>query len=284
MVRTGKRRIKASINASERIPFARLVETRPIASLKPYARNPRTHSNKQIRQIAVSIRVFGFNNPVLIDRNDEIIAGHGRVEAAKLLGLESVPTIRLEHLSEAEKRAYILADNKLAEKAGWDREILAIELQNLIEMETEFSITATGFEIAEIDGLMKILDEDEAAETEEPSPDLDPEAPVVSSLGDLWRLGQHRLLCGDARDPLAYARLLKGEKARLIITDPPYNVPILGHVCGLGQVKHDDFVMASGEMTEAGVHHLPRHRLHQSRRVQPRRLDPLHQHGLAPPL
>ena len=249
MVRTGKRRIKASKHSSDAIPLALAVEMRPIASLKPYARNPRTHSNKQIRQIAESIRVFGFNNPVLIDRNDEIIAGHGRVEAAKLLGLESVHTIRLEHLSETEKRAYILADNKLAEKAGWDPEILAIELQNLIEMETDFSITATGFEIAEIDGLMKILDEDEAAETEEPSPHLDPEAPVVSSLGDLWRLGQHRLLCGDARDPLAYARLLKGEKARLIITDPPYNVPILGHVCGLGQVKHDDFLMASGEMT-----------------------------------
>lgn len=103
---------------------------RSIASLKPYAGNPRTHSNQQIRQIAESIRLFGFNNPVLIDRNDEIIAGHGRVEAAKLRGLENVPTIRLEHLSDAEKRAYILADNKLAEKAGWDREILAIELQN----------------------------------------------------------------------------------------------------------------------------------------------------------
>src|SRR6478752_4924861 len=114
MMRTGKRRIKASRNASETIPFARLVETRPTASLKPYACNPRTHTHKQIGQITASIRAFGFNNPVLIDRNDEIIAGHGRVEAAKLLGLETVPTIRLEHLSEAEKRAYILADNKLA--------------------------------------------------------------------------------------------------------------------------------------------------------------------------
>lgn len=204
-MRTGKRRIKASSNASDGKPLARLaVEMRPVASLKPYARNPRTHSNKQIRQIAESIRFFGFNNPVLIDRNDEIIAGHGRVAAAKLRGLESVPTIRLEHLSDAEKRAYILADNKLAEEAGWDREMLAIELQNLIEMETEFSITATGFEIAEIDALIKVLDEDEAAETEQPSSDLDPEAPAVSFLGDLWRLGQHRLLCGDARDPLAY--------------------------------------------------------------------------------
>jgi DNA modification methylase len=226
-----------------------LVETRPTASLKPYARNPRTHSDSQIRQLAESIRIFGFNKPVLIDGNDEIIAGHGVVKAAKLLGLETVPTIRLEHLSEAEKRAYILADNKIAEQAGWDKEILAIELQNLIEMETEFSITATGFEIAEIDGLLEILERDKGAEMEEPPPDADPAAPVVSRLGDLWRLGQHRLLCGDARDPLAYAHVLKDEKARLIITDPPYNVPILGHVCGLGQVKHDDFIMAAGELT-----------------------------------
>jgi DNA modification methylase len=250
MVSTSNRRIKASRNASEPIPFVRLVEIRPTASLKPYARNSRTHSDSQIRQIAESIRAFGFNKPVLIDGNDEIIAGHGVVEAAKLLALESVPTIRLEHLSEAEKRAYILADNRIAEMAGWDKEILAIELQNLIEMETEFSITATGFEIAEIDSLLEILDEDKAAETEEPPPDADPGAPVVSRLGDLWQLGQQRVLCGDARDPLAYARLLEGEKARLIITDPPYNVPVQGHVSGLGQVKHDDFIMASGEMRE----------------------------------
>lgn len=245
-----KRRIKASINASEELRFL-AVERRPICSLKSYAHNPRTHSKKQIRQIGESIRVFGFNNPVLIDKNDEIIAGHGRVEAAKLLGLESVPTIRLEHLSEAEKRAYILADNQLAVLAGWDCEILAIELQNLIEMETEFAITATGFEIADIDDMFKKRDEHDAAVTEEPFPDPDPEVQVVSSPGDLWRLGKDWLLCGDARDPLAYARLLKGQKAQLIITDPPYNVPIPGHVCGRGQVKHDNFVMASGEMTEA---------------------------------
>ncbi len=136
--------MKRLSNSSEATTPTRLaVGMRPIASLKPYPRNPRTHSNKQVRQIAESIRTFGFNNPVLIDRNEEIIAGHGRVEAAKLLGLESVPTIRLEHLSETEKRAYILADNKLAESAGWDREILAIEpgRRKWIEIETDFSIT-----------------------------------------------------------------------------------------------------------------------------------------------
>jgi DNA modification methylase len=251
MVRTDKYRNKASRNTSKVIPLVRLVEMRPPASLKPYPRNSRTHSPSQISQIAESISAFGFNKPVLIDRNDEIIAGHGVVEAAKLLGLASVPTIRLEHLSETQKRAYILADNKLAEKAGWDNEILTIEFQNLIETETEFSITATGFDIAEIDDLLEILDEDKGSEIEELPADAGSEVPVVSRLGDLWRLGQHRLLCGDACDPIAYARLLESEKSRLIITDPPYNVPIPGHVCGLGQVKHDDFVMASGEMTRA---------------------------------
>jgi DNA modification methylase len=249
MTNIGKRRPKESRQVSNTFPFARQVEARSTRSLKPYARNPRTHSQEQIRQLAESIRTFGFNKPILIDENDTIIAGHGVVEAAKLLGLENVPTIRLEHLSEAEKRAFILADNKLAEKARWDPEILAIELQTLIEMETEFSVAVTGFEIAEIDGLLEILDKDKGADIDEPPPDLDPKRPVVSTRGDLWWLGQHRLLCGDARDPLAYARLLGSRKARLIITDPPYNVPIQGHVCGLGQVKHDDFMMASGEMT-----------------------------------
>jgi ParB-like chromosome segregation protein Spo0J len=131
---------------------------RPPGNLRPYARNARTHSPKQIAEIAASIRAFGFNNPVLIDKDGGIVAGHGRVEAAKVLGLDTVPTIRLEHLSEAQKRAYILADNKLAEKAGWDREILAIELQHLMEIELDFDISATGFEVAEIDVLIEDLD------------------------------------------------------------------------------------------------------------------------------
>ena len=134
------------------------IEHRSPSELKPYARNARTHSAKQIAEIAASIRTFGFNNPVLIDKADVIIAGHGRVEAAKQLGLATVPIIRLEHLSEAQKRAYILADNKLAEKAGWDREILAIELQNLIEIDLDFDISVTGFEMPEIDVLIDGLE------------------------------------------------------------------------------------------------------------------------------
>lgn len=142
------------------LPLA--IEHLPTRALRPYARNARTHSPKQIAQIAASIREFGFNNPVLIDRDGEIIAGHGRVAAAKKLGLDSVPCVRLEHLSEAQKRAYILADNRLAEKAGWDGEILAIELQHLIEIEVDFDVTITGFEMAEVDLLLGASDRSDA--------------------------------------------------------------------------------------------------------------------------
>jgi DNA modification methylase len=226
------------------------VEHRSPSELKPYCRNARTHSPKQIAEIAASIKAFGFNNPVLIDKADGIVAGHGRVEAAKLLGLPTVPTIRLEHLTEVQKRAYILADNKLAEKAGWDREILAIELQNLMELELEFDISATGFELPEIDVLIDELKEKPAkADPADEVPLV--EGPPVTRLGDIWQIGPHRLICGDSTAPENYVLLLAGEKAQLVFTDPPYNVPIEGHVSGLGAVKHREFAMASGEMTEA---------------------------------
>jgi DNA modification methylase len=225
------------------------IELVPARTLQPYARNARTHSKKQIRQIANSIERFGFCNPVLIDDSKQIIAGHGRVEAAKLLKLEEVPTVRLSHLSEADKRAYILADNKLAEKAGWDRDILALELQGLIDL--NFDLELTGFETAEID---IILDENREAKGAETGPeDNVPPYPVgaaVSRPGDLWVLGQHRLLCGDARDEAAYRAVLDGAKAEFVFTDPPYNVPIDGHVCGLGRIRHADFAMGCGEMSE----------------------------------
>lgn len=215
--------------------------------LRPYAR---THSSKQIAQIAASIHAFGFNNPVLIDKDGVIIAGHGRVEAAKVLGLETVPVIRLEHLSGPEKRAYILADNKLAEKAGWDADILAIELQNLIDLDLDFDIAVTGFEMPEIDVLISELE----AKPQKPDPaDAVPEVagPAITRPGDIWQIGPHRLICGDATDPDTYARLLAGEAAQMVFTDPPYNVKIDGHVSGLGKVRHREFAMASGEMTEA---------------------------------
>jgi ParB-like chromosome segregation protein Spo0J len=188
------------------------IEYTPVRELRPHPNNARTHSRKQIRQIANSIEQFGFCNPVLIDDAKQIIAGHGRVEAAKLLDLNAVPTCRLSHLSEAEKRAYVLADNKLAEKAGWDKELLAIELQGLIELDVDIELT--GFEMAEID---LILEEAREATGAASGPeDTAPEparGPAVSQIGDLWLLGSHRLLCGDARDQAAYAHLMEGARA-----------------------------------------------------------------------
>src|SRR6266513_536972 len=172
----------------------------PVAALRPYSRNARTHSKKQIRQIADSIRKFGFTNPVLISDDDEIIAGHGQVEAAKLLGMQSVPTLRLSHLDAAQRRAYVLADNKLALNAGWDRELLAIELQALVEL--DFDVEITGFSLAEaellFDEVREASSEVEPAADDETAPLTDPVAAVTRS-GDLWLLGRHRLLCGDSR-------------------------------------------------------------------------------------
>jgi DNA modification methylase len=226
----------------------RHIEVIAINGLKPSKTNARTHSRKQIRQIADCIKRFGFNNPVLVDDADEIIAGHGRVEAAKLLRLTEVPTLRLSHLSAADKRAYIIADNRLAELAGWDKEILAIELQSLIDL--NFEVESTGFDIGTID---IILDDAHEARRENAGPEDEVTEPssgvTVSRIGDIWQLGQHRLLCGEARDDVAYQKLLDGEKAEIVFTDPPYNVPIDGHVCGLGTIRHREFLMASGEMT-----------------------------------
>ncbi len=218
----------------------------PIGELQAYANNPRTHSAKQVQQIAESIKVFGFTNPILLDQNKGVIAGHGRIEAAKLLGIKTIPTIELAHMTEAQKRAYIIADNKLAENAGWDQQLLAAELQYISTLDLDFDLTLTGFETAEID----ILLEGNDAPTPE---DIIPEhkGPMITKPRDLWLLGSHRVLCGDALDPKSYEILLRKEKAQLIFTDPPYNVPIQGHVCGNGKIKHDEFAMASGEMSSA---------------------------------
>lgn len=217
-----------------------------IEKLKTRIRNPRIHSKRQIGQIAASIKRFGFVNPILVDHDCRIIAGHGRVEGAKLAGLTKVPTLLVSHLSEDEIRAYVIADNKLAENAGWDRELLALELQEL-SIEVEFDLTLTGFETAEIDILLKSL----SGEPAEPpaAPQVDKSVPAVTRLGDLWLIGKHRLLCGDARDPEAFRHLMNGELAGVVFTDPPYNVRIDGHVSGLGKARHREFAMATGEMT-----------------------------------
>lgn len=224
------------------------IERVPTSRLKPHPRNARIHSRKQIRQIAESIRRFGFCNPVLVDDANQIVAGHGRVEAAKVLGLVDVPTLRLSHMSEDEVRAYIIADNKLAEQAGWDREVLAVELEYLVSLDID--VEAIGFEVGEIDLTLTDADEarSEASGPEDQLPDLDP-VNVVSRPGDIWVLGNHRLLCGDARDGAAYDLLLGGDRASLIFTDPPFNVAISGHASRSVQKRDREFAMAVGEMT-----------------------------------
>lgn len=224
------------------------IEMVPVAALRPYPGNARRHSKKQVRQIADSITRFGFTNPVLVSDHHEIIAGHGRLMAAKELGLATVPTVRLSHLSAEERRAYVLADNKLALNAGWDTEILAIELQALVDL--EFDVTLTGLSLAEVDLTLDQAREASATAPDSPA-DRIPLLPsvAVSQPGDLWLLGRHRLMCGNAMVPEHVASLLGSEKADLIFTDPPYNVRIDGNVCGLGSVRHREFAFASGEMT-----------------------------------
>lgn len=220
------------------------IELRSISSLKPRARNARTHSRRQIQQLADSIQKFDFINPVLIERDGTIIAGHGRVEGAKLAGLTEVPTLVVDNLTQAQIRAYVIADNKLAENAGWDTDLLALELKELT-VELDFDIRATGFETPEIDLLLQTADDDSVPEALAP---INEKIPAVTRPGDLWKIGPHRLLCGDATQAESFGRLMQGELARMVFTDPPYNVPIDGHVCGLGKVKHPEFAMASGEM------------------------------------
>ena len=223
---------------------------RQISALRANPRNSRTHSKRQVRQIANSLRTFGFTNPILIDEMETIVAGHGRVEAAKLVGLESVPTIQLEGLTPDQLRAYVIADNKLAQNAGWDEAILKIELQHLLTVENDVEITTTGFEIAEIDLLVL------SPEHSQPKPDPDdtfeaePSTTPVTKPGDLWLLGEHRVLCADALEEESFSKLLGERQASMVFIDPPYNIKIECNVSGKGLVKHGDFAMACGEMTE----------------------------------
>lgn len=217
--------------------------------LKPHPDNPRTHSKEQVRKIAASIKRFGFRNPVLVDDDYQVIAGHGRLMAAGELKLEKVPVVMLSGMTEAERRAYIIADNRLAECAGWDEARLASELAAIASLDPDFDLAYTGFDGGSLE---KLLEQSIVGPTgPDVEPEVDPDAPLVSRTGDTWILGSHRLVIGDARDPDVLDRLMAGEKAQMVITDPPYNVPINGHVCGLGKVRHAEFAMAAGEMSPA---------------------------------
>lgn len=222
---------------------------RGIEELRLDPKNPRLHRPRQIRQIARSIAAFGFNVPVLVDADLKVIAGHGRVVAARLLGWNELPTIRLDHLSEAQARAFTIADNRLTENSVWDDRILGEQLKELALLELDFSLEATGFDIGEIDFRIESLTPapNDSQDPADALPDLQT-GPAVSRLGDQWLLGSHRVLCGNGLDQAAYSVLMKNNRAQMVFVDPPYNVPIEGNVSGLGAIRHRDFVMASGEM------------------------------------
>jgi ParB-like nuclease domain len=225
---------------------------RPIDELKPDPANPRRHSKQQIRQIANSVEAFGFNVPILIDRDDNVICGHGRLAACCELGVTEAPTLCLDHLTPEQARAFRIADNRLTEIAVWDDRLLAQQLKDLALLDLDFSIEATGFEMGEID--LRIRSLEDLPETDDDPADLLPEMPAglpISKLEDIWVLGRHRLLCGTALASAAFAALMGDERATMIITDPPYNVPIDGHASGLGAIHHRPFPMASGEMDAA---------------------------------
>lgn len=215
-------------------------------SLKPDPRNARVHSEKQFRQIAQSIQSFGFNVPLLIDDQQKVIAGHGRLLAARSLGWDTVPTITLSHLSESQRMAFLIADNRLTENSSWDEQMLGEQLKILSELELDFHLEAIGFEVPEIDLLIDGVNTVPEADPDDRLPEVSEMAVTVS--GDLWQLGKHRVLCGDSLSTASYERLMEGAKADLVIADPPYNVVINGHATGNGSVHYREFAMASGEM------------------------------------
>jgi DNA modification methylase len=245
-----ERRSRSGVEENTSLPrFPLTIVHQRIDALKPDPANPRLHNKKQVRQIANSIEAFGFNVPILVDCYGKVIAGHGRLLACGELGWTEVPTLCLDHLTTAQARAFMIADNRLAEVATWDDQLLAEQLRELSLLGLDFKIEVTGFEMGEIDLRIASL-EDLPETTDDPAdilPDLTTRAPI-SKLGDLWLLGAHRVLCGNALDPEAFRTLMGEERAGMVFTDPPYNVPIDGHASGLGAIHHRPFPMGSGEM------------------------------------
>lgn len=222
------------------------IEYMALTALKLNGTNPRRHSPKQIVNIARNIDKVGFIVPCLVDDENRVLAGNARIEAAGQLGMTTVPVVRLRHLSEPEKRAFIIADNKLPELASWDEASLRHELAFLSDLDIDFDFSAIGFDTAEVDFIL-----DGGTEADERADALPAmlDVPAVSRSDDLWLLGEHRLYCGSALDRPSYDAVLPGERAAMVFTDPPYNVRIDGHVGGKGAIKHREFAMASGEMT-----------------------------------
>lgn len=218
----------------------------PTSSLLPDPRNARLHKPPQIAAIARSMRTFGFNVPLLIDAAGQIIAGHGRLEAAKKNGLVEVPVIRVDHLSEAQRIAYMIADNRLTDLSQWDEQVLGETLRDLSIAHLDFELDAIGFSVGEID--FRIVNLEQSAEGDHADCPVELNSSAISLPGDLWQLGPHRILCGNALGPEAWDALMDGQLAAVGFADPPFNVNVNGHVSGLGKVQHREFAMASGEM------------------------------------
>lgn len=200
--------------------------------LIPYVNNSRTHKPEQINKLRASLREYGFINPVLIDRNYNVIAGHGRLQAAKAEGIEEVPCVYVDHLTEAQRKAYVIADNRMAEDAGWDEDMLRAELEALQEM--DFDVALTGFDTKE---LASLFETDSEGEEDDFDVDAELEKPTFSKAGDIWHLGNHKVICGDSTDPETYKKLLGDTKVNLVCTDPPYLVALESSV---GKIANDD--------------------------------------------
>lgn len=221
------------------------IEIIATADIHPDPQNARAHSKAQIRKIARSIERFEFNTPMLVDRDLKIISGHGRWEACQLLGRTSVPVIRLEHLTPEQARAFAIAENRLVELSTWDEEALAVHFKALAELDLDFSLEDTGFSMGEIDLFIEGADATNGGNNAADA--LPPIGPAVCRPGDLWLLGNHKVLCGDSLEVESYRALLEAERVAAVFSDPPYNVAINGHVSGKGKRQHREFAMATGE-------------------------------------
>ena len=239
---------KSSRKSIAKSPWQASIVYRKLSDLRPHEHNPKTHSDKQVRALARSQSAHGFVNPILIDADGVIIAGHGRYQAANCLALEMVPTIELGHLTPAQQKAYRIADNKLAEGSEWSIEMLNLEVDAILELDADFDLSLTGFDARDLKIGLDVAEAEAGGE----EPDV-PELPksAVSRLGDLWIIGEHALLCGDALVSGNLSAPMGRDLATMVFGDPPYRVPIQGHVSGNGRVKHRDFVMGCGEMSDA---------------------------------
>ncbi len=228
------------------------MSTSRLVALGPDPNNPRIHPPQQLRALEQIVKRTGIINPVVTDGKGNVLAGHLRLEVSKRLNHREIPTISIGHLSAHEQKLYAISDNRIPELAGWDKQLLGLELKALSDLDIDLDLTLTGFEIPEIDLLVENSKSSHSTNPADALPAaVDVLAPAISQKGDLWLLNRHRLLCGDALDQNSYAQLMNGGKSALVFTDPPYNVRIAGHAGGKGSTQHREFAMAAGEMSSA---------------------------------